>query len=245
MVPGGLGLALCEGFLNLGAIVIAADVDDLKIEKIRKTVCAESAKRLEIIKLDVSNASEVEKFFLNVYKKYKKIDVLINNAGGGLGLPKDLERISSIDFDTMIGINLKGTFLCCQKAIEYMRKSYYGRIINISSIGSKIPSKVSSPSYAAAKGGVNALTRRLALSEAKYGITVNAIAPGTIITGCRMEKVWQEMDDNDKQFIKSSIPVGRMCKEDDILNAACFLASPLTEYVTGIVLDVNGGRFMG
>src|SRR5660397_41960 len=159
---GGLGLVLCRRFLEEGAIVIMTDVSEKYLNNgVLKLNGYEDRIRAKL--LDVTNKTQVRKVMLEVYNEFGQIDVLVNNAGGGLNTPKELDKIDEEHWDIVIDVNLKGAFLCSQTVIKYMKKNKSGRIINISSIGGKTASIVSSVAYAAAKGGINSMTRRLAL----------------------------------------------------------------------------------
>ena len=145
----------------------------------------------------------------------------------------------------MLDVNLKGTFFCSQAVIPYMKQNSYGRIINLSSIGGRTASIVTGCPYAASKGGIVSLTRRMAAEVGKYGITVNAIAPGTVLSGERMINLWNELNDEQQGDILRSIPLGRLSSAEEQANVVTFLASDDASYITGVVVDINGGRFMG
>lgn len=194
--------------------------------------------------LDVTKLSEVRKVMKNVFDQYGRIDILVNLAGGSLFTPKVLNEIEEEHWNTVLDVNLKGTFFCCQSVVEYMAMNKYGRIVNMSSIGGRTASPVTGVPYAAAKGGVIALTRRLALEVGKLSITVNAIAPGTVLSGQRMIDLWNELSEGQKDDILSSIPLGRLSTAEEQARAIVFLVSDDAAYITGIVLDVNGGRLM-
>jgi 3-oxoacyl-[acyl-carrier protein] reductase len=155
-----------------------------------------------------------------------------------------LEDISEQDWDKVIDVNLKGTFLCCQAAIKYMAIKNYGRIVNMSSYSGRTASIVTGPPYAAAKGGIIALTRRLALEVGSKGITVNAVAPGTILSGARMIALWDELSEKQKEDVLASIPLGRLSTAEEQAKVVMFLLSDGADYITGAVIDVNGGRLM-
>jgi len=240
---GGLGLVLCRRFLEEGAIVIMTDVSEKYLNNgVLKLNGYEDRIRAKL--LDVTNKTQVRKVMLEVYNEFGQIDVLVNNAGGGLNTPKELDKIDEEHWDIVIDVNLKGAFLCSQTVIKYMKKNKSGRIINISSIGGKTASIVSSVAYAAAKGGINSMTRRLALEVGSWGININAIAPGTVLSGQRMIDVWNELDDNQKKTILDAIPLGRLSTAEEQADVVVFLAEEASRYITGAIIDVNGGRFM-
>ncbi len=240
---GGLGLVFCRSFLREGAIVIMTDVSEDYLSN-GASELGEYKDRIRTKILDVTDRDQVQRVMKEVYDEYGRIDVLVNNAGGGLHAPKELDSIKEEHWNLVVDVNLKGTFLCCQAAIEYMKKNKSGRIINMSSIGGKTASIVSNVAYAAAKGGINSMTRRLALEAGAWGINVNAIAPGTVLSGQRMIDVWNELDEYQKKTILDAIPLGRLSTAQEQADVIVFLAEEASRYITGAIIDVNGGRFM-
>lgn len=240
---GGLGLTFVLELLNEGATVVLTDLSqpvlDNTIDHLRNF-----QGRYLLRTLDVTNGEQIRHLMQGIFAKFGHIDILLNVAGGSLFTPKKLEDISEQDWQTVIDVNLKGTFLCCQAVVNYMAANHYGRIVNTSSIGGRTASIVTGVPYAAAKGGVIALTRRLALEVGNRGITVNAIAPGTVLSGQRMIDLWNELDDKQKNETLSSIPLGRLSTPEEQAKVVSFLASDDAAYITGAVIDVNGGRFM-
>lgn len=240
---GGLGLVISRELLNEGAKVVLTEVNDTLFESVEKTLSSYQGQYC-LRKMDVTNAEQVSDTMKSAFDQYGRIDILVNVAGGSLFTPKKLDEIKEEHWDKVIDVNLKGTFFCCQAVAPYMIHNKYGRIINTSSIGGRTASIVTGVPYAAAKGGVIALTRRLALELGKYSVTVNAIAPGTVLSGERMINLWNELTEQQKEEIVSSIPLMRLSTAEDQAKAITFLASDDASYITGIVLDVNGGRLM-
>lgn len=241
---GGLGKQIAKTLLEHKATVIISDINEELLHDAYREL--ESIHDVDYVKADVSNKQQVVDMIAYIVSKYGKIDILVNNAGGSLNTPKHLEDIEEEDWDLVIDVNLKGTFLVSQAAVKYMKENNYGKIINISSIGGRTASLVTGVPYAAAKGGVISLSRRLAKEVGKYNINVNVVAPGLIISGERMHRMFYEKTTKDEQErILASIPLNRLGDMEDIANAVLFLASDDSKYMTGAVLDVNGGRFMG
>ena len=241
---GGLGKEIAIRLAKEGAKVVINDVNE---ELVSKT-SAEMKKEVEAEHIvgDVSNKQDANRMVDFVVDTYGGIDILVNNAGGGLYTPKALDDITEADWYKVIDVNLTGTFYLCQAAVPYMKKKKSGKIINMSSIGGRTASLVTSVAYAAAKGGVVALTRRLANEVGEHGINVNAVAPGLIISGERMKSVFFEQTSKENQEkTLNDIPLRKLGEIDDIANAILFLSTDESEYITGAVLDVNGGRFMG
>lgn len=240
---GGLGFVCSRELLSEGATVVLTDVNQAVLDKAGKELLVYDGHYM-LQELDVTNGENVREVMKAVFERYGRIDILVNIAGGSLFTPKKLDEIKEEHWNKVIDVNLKGTFFCCQSVVDYMAKNNYGRIINTSSIGGRTASVVTGVPYAAAKGGVIALTRRLALEVGKFSITVNAIAPGTVLSGQRMIDLWNELSDAQKEATVSSIPLGRLSTAEEQARAIVFLASDDASYITGAVLDVNGGRLM-
>ncbi|WP_102264451.1 SDR family NAD(P)-dependent oxidoreductase [Mesobacillus jeotgali] len=241
---GGLGLQIAIHLAEEGAKIILNDVNE--------TLVKESASKLEeeyevgYVVGDVSNKADVTGMFAQIIDAFGKIDVLVNNAGGSLHTPRVLEEIEEEHWDKVLGVNLKGTFLTSQAFVKYTKERGGGKIINMSSIGGRTASLITGVAYAAAKGGVINFSRRLAKEVGEFGINVNVIAPGLIISGERMHHLfYEENSEEQRKQTLSEIPLKYLGEKEDIANAAVFLASDDSRYMTGAVLDVNGGRFMG
>jgi 3-oxoacyl-[acyl-carrier protein] reductase len=181
---------------------------------------------------DVSNYFEMNQIFDQILKKYGKIDVLVNNAG--INSRKGILDLEETDWDFMLGINLKGTFICSKIACKFMARQKNGVIINISSVGSKRGSTC--PAYAASKAGVNGLSTSLAREMSKYGVRVNVVAPGAIETDMSLH--WSK---GKRKKLEAETLLGRIGTPLDVAKAVAFLASEAANYITGEILDVNGG----
>ena len=189
-----------------------------------------------VVQADISKAIEVEKLFSETISEFGRLDVLVNNAG----ITKDnlLIRMSEKEFEDVLETNLKGAFLCTKAAAKPMMKQRVGRIINITSVVG-IVGNAGQSNYAAAKAGLIGFTKSIAKELAKRNITVNAIAPGFIeteMTAVIPEKV--------RDTLLTGIPAGRPGKPEDVANAVAFLASESSNYITGQVLNIDGGMVM-
>ena len=200
------------------------------VEEINKTTKAYT------FKADISNFDEAKALIDFATSETGKIDLLVNNAG--ITNDKLLVRMSEEDFSKVIDINLKGTFNCIRHASRLMMKQKFGRIVNISSVIGLI-GNVGQANYAASKAGVIGLTKSAAREMAPYSVTVNAIAPG-FIKSDMTEKLTEEIKDN----IKSSIPMRKIGEPKDVANLVKFLANDETGYITGQVINVDGGMVM-
>jgi NAD(P)-dependent dehydrogenase (short-subunit alcohol dehydrogenase family) len=196
---------------------------------------------------DVCNRQQVNDMVEKCVKTLGRIDILVNNAGGSMGTPTTLpaKRITDVTedhWDLVVDTNLKGTFLCTQAAIRYMKEQKSGKIVNISSVGARIGDASGSPHYCAAKAGVLGLMRHVAKEVGPYGINVNSVCPGFIISGPRIERLWQERRETGKaDQIFSQIALGRTGRVEEVASVVVFLCSDEASYVTGATIDVNGG----
>ncbi len=233
----GIGKAIVLKFASMGAKVI---FNYASKDEAAKAVVEEVEKLggiAECYKLDVSNFSNVSEFFEQIFDKHGAIHILVNNAG----ITKDtlLARMKEEEWDAVINVNLKGVFNCCRAIISNMMRQRWGRIINIGSVIGSM-GNAGQANYAAAKAGIVGFSRSLAKEVAPRGITVNVIAPGFIETD-----MTAKVPDKIKEQILSAIPVRRFGRADEIADAVSFLASDKASYITGAVLHINGGLYMG
>jgi len=232
----GIGRAIAIALAREGANVIVNDVDLQTAEKVAKEINSMGQQALAI-QVDVSDSKEVNRMVQLVIKKYKRVDILVNNAAIiRRGLIEDLKEE---DWDKVIDVNLKGAFNCMKAVAGIMKKQRYGKIVNISSIAGKIGDLASAPCYGASKAGMTCLAKSLARELARYNINVNVVAPHAIETD--MSKEWSE---EKRKSIIAGIPLGRMGEPEDIAEAVVFLVSDKAKFITGEVLDVNGGCLM-
>ena len=230
----GIGKAIALGFAHFGADIVVVDI----LEKEAKEIAAEIKKmgRESLgIKMDVTKKKDIDNVVKQTMKKFGKIDVLVNNAGIlKMGPP---EAITEKDWDLVMNVNLKGYFLCAQAIGREMIKRKQGKIINIASIAGKIAFSQAA-AYNSSKGGVILLTESLADDWAKYNIRVNAIAPGIVKTHMTKDMLKQKQF---QEMVKAKCPLGRAANPEEIVGAVIFLASDASSYVTGEVIDIDGG----
>lgn len=239
---GGLGLAIAEGLGREGASVAILDANPAAVEAgLAALTAAGITARGDVV--DVRDPEAVRAAVDSAAHSAGHLDVLIAAAGGSLGTPRDLEDISPADLDLVIDVNIKGTFHCAAACVPHMRAAGGGSIVTFSSIGGRSTSPVTGIPYAAAKAGILGLTRRLAREVGPDGIRVNAIAPGLFLTG-RLQGMFDAMSEHDRAEVLDSIPLRRMPSITECVDPVLFLASDQSSYITGAVLDVNGGRFM-
>ena len=231
----GIGKEISLTFAKEGADVVCLDLDPESASSTAREV-EELGRRSMSLKCDVSNLSEVEGAFKSALDKFGRIDILVNNAG----ITRDnlLLKMSQEEWDLVLKVNLKGAFNCCKAIIKHMMKQRSGKIINIASIIGLI-GNVGQTNYAASKGGLIAFTKALAKELATRNINVNAIAPGFIRTA-----MTEALPEEIREQMLKNIPLGRFGEPSDVANVALFLASPLSDYITGQVLVVDGGMVM-
>jgi 3-oxoacyl-[acyl-carrier protein] reductase len=232
----GIGRTIALTFINEGAKVALVDIDGEPLEKLQEEIVNRGGQVLRI-PCDISNSSAVDEMVNLVLGTFGRMDILVNNAG--IIRRGTIETVTEEDWDRVIAINLKGTFNCCRAVVEPMKRQRGGNIVNVSSIAAKMGDITSAPGYGPSKAGGDALMKTLARQLAPYGIRVNAVAPHAIET--EMSAQWSE---ERKREIIASIPLGRLGKPEDVAQAVLFLASGAASFITGEILDVNGGALM-
>ena len=232
----GIGMATSINFGRQGATVIAADID---LEGAKRT-----AEKLEQegsigipMKLDLSSLLEVKRFVNKVLERFEKVDILVNNAGRFSTLP--ILEMTEEEWDGVMDVNLKGTFFLCKEILPNMIKQGYGKIVNLSSLAAKRGGVTSGINYAASKAGILSVTKCLAKFAAPYGINVNAVIPAFCDTN-----MFRSLPQEKIEHAIKSIPLGRPARPEELADAILFLASDEASYITGEILDVNGGVLM-
>ena len=232
----GIGMAVALAFIREGAMVVLVDIDKAGLAALREEIEKEGGRALAVC-CDISRSAEVEQMAHAVEKTFGRIDILVNNAG--IIRRGTIETVTEEEWDQVIAINLKGTFNCCRAVIEPMKRQGGGKIVNVSSIAAMTGDITSAPGYGSSKAGGDALMKALARQLAPCGIRVNAVAPHAIET--EMSAQWPE---EKRREIIASIPLGRLGRPEDVAEAVLFLASKSASFITGEILDVNGGMLM-
>jgi len=233
----GIGRAIALAFAREKTHVVINDIcPQDELEKVAREVSVSGVRSLAI-HADVSQSEQVRDMIGQVQEKFQRLDILVNNAG--IIRRGTIESVTEEDWDQVIRINLKGTFNCCKAVVEIMKRQNTGKIINVSSVAGKMGDITSAPGYGPSKAAIDALTKTLALQLAQYGINVNAVAPHAIET--EMSAQWSE---EKRKSIIEAIPLKRLGKPEDVAEAVLFLASDKANFITGEILDVNGGFFM-
>ena len=230
----GIGRACALILASAGATVIAVDINKAGVlETSRKTGSGLA------IACDLREPQAINDLRDFVLAEIGGVDILVNCAGLIVYRP-GLCAVSVDEWDLVMEVNLRGTFLICQAFMDSLKERRDGRIITFSSMAARVGGLEVGVHYTTSKSGLIGLTRSMAKEGGPFGITANVLAPGIILTG----PVVAQIADN-KQSYCEQIPLGRLGEPDDIANAVLFLASPLSSYVTGVVLDINGGFYMG
>lgn len=231
----GIGYAIAEHFAGAKATVIILDLNQDAVQKAVDQLKAGAEKIFGYVG-NVTDSAGIEELFSRIVREHGKIDVLINNAG----VTRDnlMIRMSEAEWQLVMDINLKGSFICTQKAFKHMMKARKGSIINMASVIG-LMGNVGQANYAASKGGLIAFTKSCAKEFSKRNVRVNAVAPGFIET-----EMTASLSDEIRKEYASVIPLGRMGSTDDIAQVCMFLASSNSNYITGQTIAVDGGLTM-
>ena len=191
------------------------------------------------MRCDVSDPESVAQMACAVLAAFGGIDILVNNAGV-ISFKRGINGITIDEWDNVMNVNLKGPFLVCRQFVDQMKERRSGKIINLSSMAARVGGIEVGIHYAASKAGIIAFTKTLAKEMGPFGVNVNAIAPGFTETA----PVKTQLEGREGQFT-APIPLGRLGQPMDTAKTVLFLASSLSDYITGLVIDVNGGQYMG
>ena len=231
----GIGRFISEELAGQGAHVVLGDINYEGAEKTAAEIRVSGGKA-SAVRIDVSSATDVQGVFDSILKEYKPVDIVVNNAG----ITRDglLVRMKEVDWDLVLNINLKGSFLCSQQAAKQMMKQKSGSIVNIASIVG-VMGNFGQSNYSASKSGLIGFTKTLAREVAPRGIRANAVAPGFIDT--EMTRVLEE---SVRSKLIEQIPLARLGQPEDVARCVSFLVSENASYITGQVINVNGGMLM-
>ena len=238
----GIGKAIAEKLGEAGCVLVLVDVNE---ETLAQTVAELASRGVRAYGLvgDISKGTDVARIVEESIRLRTRIDFLVNNAG--VSYKRDGEKIPLIDipeeqWDRVLGVNLKGAFLCSQAVAKHMIRQRYGRIVNMCSMAGKLGnSGPAGAHYSASKAGLICLTKSLALELAPYGIRANGVAPGVIQT----EMMRSSSEEVNRKFLER-IPMSQFGTPEEVADAVCFLMSDASAYITGEILDINGGILM-
>lgn len=230
----GIGRAIALAMAEQGANIV---VNDVNMESAGEVVAEIEAmgRQAIAVKADVTSEEQIKEMIETCINRFGKLDILVNNAGIIQTVP--VTEIDGKDWDRVMEVNLKGVFLCCKAALAPMKAQHGGKIINIASVaGKRGGGLLGNSCYSASKGGVIAFTKSLARESGPFGINVNAITPAFTDT-----EMTRSIAPDKKEFIIKMLPLGRVGQPSDIAGAVCFLASSMSDYMTGEIMDVDGG----
>jgi NAD(P)-dependent dehydrogenase (short-subunit alcohol dehydrogenase family) len=229
----GIGLATARALAREGARVAICDIRAELLDEALAGIEALGGEALAF-QVDVTRREQIQHMVDETSRRWGAIDVLVNNAGIYEVLP--FEEISEAQWDRLLAVNLKGAFLCCQAIVPLMKRQGSGRIVNIASSAGKTGGTLAGAHYSVSKAGLICLAKQLARELGPHGITVNAVAPGRIDT-----PMIHSVTEEENQAFAQKTPLGRLGTPEDVANAVVFLASDEASFITGEILDVNGG----
>ncbi len=237
----GIGAATARGLSREGAKVVVADWNSENLQKMEAEMKQEGRPFL-CLEIDVSSEKDVQKLVAQTVSGFGGIDFLVNNAGISpkhKGRKQNLWEMSIEEWDRVMAVNIRGVFLCCHFAVPRMIERGGGAIVSLSSQAAKAGSAITGSHYVISKAGVVGLTKILAREVAQYKIRANAVAPGRIDT----PMIWDVPAEVNEQFRKN-IPLGRLGKAEEVADPILFLLSEAASFITGVVIDINGGSGM-
>lgn len=231
----GIGRAIAILLARKGADIVVSDLNSEKAQEVAREI-EQMGRRCLVSKTNVADFKEAEMMLKETVEEFGRIDILVNNAG----IVKDsfLLRMKEESWDMVLGVNLKGTFNCTKAAAKFMAKQKSGKIVNIASVSGEM-GNIGQANYSASKAGVIGFTKTVARELASRGINVNAVAPGFIDT-----EMTQALPENIRENLKSQIPAEKFGRPEDVAETVYFLVSDMSGYITGQVINVNGGMYM-
>lgn len=227
----GIGRAIAKTLTRASVKVVVSDINGEKAQSVADNIGAVG------LRTDVTNEEDVENMVQNTIERYGTVDILINNAG--ILRPTRIDSITKKEWDSVLDVNLNGTFLCTKAVLKIMKKKKFGRIVNISSSAGRSVSTLGGAHYTAAKAAILGFTRAVAKEVASYGITANAICPGLIDT----EMVRSDCSPEKIEAYENSFPISRLGTPEEVADVVLFLVAKAS-YITGATIDINGGDLM-
>jgi NAD(P)-dependent dehydrogenase (short-subunit alcohol dehydrogenase family) len=239
----GIGRATADIIAAEGGIVIAVDNHEERLDRAVAQLNAAGGRAHRRL-CNALDAADVDATVASIDSEFGRIDILVNAVGGSTIIAKagaEVDELSFAEWQTLIDFNLSGTFLFTHTVVPVMKREGSGKIVNLASIAGRGLSLSSSAAYAAAKGGIIAFTRKLALELGPHGININAIAPSLTLTE-RLRPRWEQQSPDDQAAEIARVPLRRIAEAPDQAKVICFLASSDADFVTGVTIDVTGGN---
>ncbi|HYJ11642.1 MAG TPA: SDR family NAD(P)-dependent oxidoreductase [Polyangiaceae bacterium] len=230
-VGGAMGAAIARALLEEGHKVVLADTDGPALEAVRAAL----GEGTYPIRFDLSDAAQIKEACTNVRERVGPVDILVNNAG--VLSNHKLAETNPEEWRKIMAVNLDGPYHLSREWVPSMKERKWGRIVNMCSVAMKTGGLTAGTAYTASKGALGGLTFSLARELAPHGVTVNAIAPAYV----RTRMITEQLTEEQRQNTLKQIPVGRFCEPEEIAHAVVFLTSPLAGFITGELLDINGG----
>jgi 3-oxoacyl-[acyl-carrier protein] reductase len=230
----GIGKACAHTLAQAGAQVVIADINEEGARLTADTLPGGKAHHC-----DLADPQSIRELTERLQTETGSVDILVSCAGI-ISYRKGIGEVSPEEWDNVLNVNLRSAYMLCRELIKGMKSKRYGKIVHFSSLAARQGAIEAGIHYAASKAGLIGLVRTLAKEAAPFQITVNAVAPGIIAT----ETVLKQIADHEDAYIKT-IPLGRLGDPKDVANVVLFLCSPLSDYLTGLTIDVNGGMYMG
>jgi 3-oxoacyl-[acyl-carrier protein] reductase len=241
----GIGRSIAVELARRGAMVWAADV---RGDELGPAVegCEQAGGRCQSRRLDVTNEGQVQALVAEIVAEHGTVDVLVNVAGGVLGqVGKPVDEVTSEEWNAIVAVNLTGAFHCCRAVAPTMKERRRGRIVNISSGAGRSTSLTGIQAYASSKAGQIGFTRQLAQELGPWGITVNNVAPGFVLSNPTTQVQWESYGEAGQAALVESVPLRRLGAPEDIAYAVLFFASDYAGWCTGQTLSVDGGKWLG
>ncbi|MEH7298746.1 SDR family NAD(P)-dependent oxidoreductase, partial [Neobacillus drentensis] len=244
----GIGKGICEAFIKHGATVIGTDILEEKLVEVKQELGCwiEKHKKqnsFETYICDLTDESKVNELIQFIITQFNRIDILVNNAGGVCGqVHQPVEEVTPLEWRKIFAVNLDAAFYTTKAVAPYMKEQKYGRIVNISSGAGRSTSLTGIQAYASAKAGQIGFTRQMAQELGPYGITVNNVAPGFVISNPSTRKQWEAMTKEQQEALVKSISLKRLGEPEDIAHPVLFFASDFASYVSGQTISADGGQ---
>lgn len=241
---GGIGRATAILLAGEGAMVAVVDIDPQSLLSVERHIQSEGGTCISF-EADVLEADAVKNIVDSVIRRFGRIDILVNVVGGSTVIDNagvTLEEMKPDEWERVVTVNIRGTFLCCRAVIPQMKRQGAGRIINLSSIVARGDSVRTNAAYTLSKAGIRAMTRKLAFELGPYGITCNATAPGVTITDRIQERILSKRSEMERKAMTDAIPLRRFANPEDQAKVIAFLASDDAAFISGQTIEVTGGQ---